>query len=251
MSVFSRVAGWLRRNRAVVHLLLPAAVAGGLLAAYYSGVPALSAIVAPRVEGVHRFAWREFGALELTQLLLLAVLAAAAMRGALQRTDPGWLRALGLLLAALAAFQLLEEADYGRPYYEWLTGAPAALDPDTWSRNLHNLTLDDGRQLGTWLKEALDLAVIAWFFLLPLAWRGTRPAWLARLRPSRWFAASVVLAFALGQAARALERAGLGMFDGVPGPLADNASEFREWAMYWLLAWYTVDLFNPEQARHE
>ena len=235
----------------MIHLVLPAVAVGGMLAAYYSGLPHLAAIVAPRVEGVHRFAWREFGALELSQLLLLAALAAAAVRGALHRANPGWLRALAVLLAALAAFQFLEEADYGRPYYEWLSGTPAALDPETWSRNLHNRTLADGRQLGQWLKEALDLVMIGWFFVFPLAWRGTQPGWLNRLRPSRWFAASVVLAFALGQTARGLERAGLGVFDGVPGPLADNASEFREWAMYWLLAWYTVDLFNPEHPEHE
>lgn len=251
MKTFSRAAAWLRGNRALVHLLLPTLIVGGFIAAYYSGLPALVAFVAPRIDGVHRFAWREFGALELSQLLLLAGMAAAAAHGALQGSHPRWLRVLGALLAVLAVFQLLEEMDYGRPYYEWLTGAPASLDPENWSRNLHNRVMDDGRQLGDRLKDLLDLAVITWFFIAPLAWRGRRPAWLARLRPARWFAASVALAFALGQLARGLERAGLGVIDGMPGPLAHNASEFREWAMYWLLAWYTVDLFNPEHPRHE
>lgn len=246
-----RAAAFGRRHRALVHLVLPAAAVGGMIAAYYSGLPGLSALVAPEVPGVHRFAWREFGLLELSQLALLAGLVLAALHGALQPAHPRWLRALALLLAVLALFQLLEEADYGRPYVEWLTGTPAQLDPETWTRNLHNRVLDGGRQLGDVLKDMLDAAVIAWFFALPLAWRGARPGWLARLRPSRWFAASVALAFALGQLARACERAGFGVFDGVPGPLAGNASEFREWAMYWLLAWYTVDLFAPPEPGHD
>lgn len=229
------------RYRLLAHLLVPAALGLVLMGLYFSGSATLQGIVAPTVEGLHPFSWREFGALEMLQnVVLLAIIALLADNA--RRAGPALLRMAFAIGAAMFAFVLLEEVDYGRHWYEWLTGDIGPLDAESWNRNLHNRVAGTGEQYSTYMRFSASVFVGLAFVLAPLFLQRSRHEWVRMLLPSRWMIATVVLMVLLSDLAHALDDAGRAVIGGVPGNLERNISEFRELILYYLFGLYGLEL---------
>lgn len=231
----------IERHRLLAHLLLPAALSLALMGLYFSGSTALQAVVAPTIEGLHPFSWREFGALEMLQnavLLAIIVLLADVAR----RAGPALLRSILLVAASGFVFVLLEEIDYGRHWYEYATGEVGSLSAENWNRNLHNRVAGTGEQYSTYMRFASSVFVGLAFVLAPLFLQGSRHPLVRLLLPSRWMVTTVVLMVLLSNLAHALDDAGYAVIGGVPGNLEQNISEFRELVLYYLFGLYCLEL---------
>jgi hypothetical protein len=222
-------------------VVLPSALTLAMLGLYYSGIAPLQAIVAPILPGLHSFSWREFGALEHIQTLMLLAIVILLADAVIRLREPSLKWASALLCAAFV-FVFLEEVDYGFHIYELLTGSNQSLSPDNWNRNLHNRSTELGTEYEFFMKSSGDLALLLAFVIAPFMLRNARNATIRLLRPSRWMAATVVVMAVFSVVAHALEDAGLGVIDGVPGPLTRNASEFRELNMYYMFLLYFFEL---------
>jgi hypothetical protein len=231
----------IERHRVAAHLLLPAGLSLALMGLYFSGSVRLQAIVAPAVDGLHPFSWREFGALEQLQNLALLAIVALLVASARQAAG-GMLRTLLAVLAALFAFVLLEEVDYGRHFVEYLSGEVGPLSPEHWNRNVHNRVTAQGVQYASYMRLGANVLVAAGFVMAPLLLHRSRRPLMRLLLPSRWMIPTVVLTVLLSWLAHALDDAGLAVIDGVPGNLEKNVSEFRELNIYYLFLLYAVEL---------
>ena len=231
----------IERHRLLAHVLLPAVLSLVLMGFYFSGSPELQSIVAPTIEGLHPFSWREFGALELLQnvaLIAIIVLLADSARRAGTR-----LMRLALVVAAVGfVFVLLEEVDYGRHWYEYVTGDVGPLSPDDWDRNLHNRRTGEGVQYARYMRFGASVFIGIAFVFAPLLLQRSRRPLVQLLLPSRWMIATVVLMVLLSDLAHALEDAGRATIAGVPGNLERNISEFRELVLYYLFGLYCLEL---------
>lgn len=224
------------------YVLLPAAAALVLLAAYYAGVPGLADIVAPAVN-------RELGLLEHAQALVLGALTVTTVRAA-GRAAPGTTARHGwLVAAAVAAGVLLEELDYGRHHALLLAGRPeawSAVPPPA----LHNRPVGRDHEVVDYLKAAANVGLALWFVLLPLvrrfgALRGSAAwqivsRWVAPWLPSAWSAATVLVFVGVSRLAHALQDATRAAGAG-PRALDGNVSEFGELIVYYLVALYVRD----------
>ena len=239
--------GWISQHRLTAYVLLPAAVSLALMGLYFSGIGALQAIIVPKIPGLQPYSWREFGALEMLQNLVLLALIVLLIRS-LRQARANALRA-GLVVAlAVTAFVLLEEIDYGLHFSEWLSGSTGSLAPQGWNRNLHNRVTEDGVQYGSYMKLAANLAVVAALFIFPLLPPGRLPAIARALQPSRWIIATVLLMVFMSWLAHTLDDAGLASVGGVPGPLEHNISEFRELNLYYLFLLYFTEITARAQS---
>jgi hypothetical protein len=93
-------------------------------------------------------------------LAIVALLVASARQAA-----GGMLRTLLAVLAALFAFVLLEEVDYGRHFVEYLSGEVGPLSPEHWNRNVHNRVTAEGVQYASYMRlgaNVLWLPVSLW-----------------------------------------------------------------------------------------
>lgn len=237
-SVFAR---WVLRKPFHSHVLFPAVVSLVLAAMYFAGVQSLQNIVAPTLENMPAYSWREFGALELLQNFVLLCVFFYLLRclflvkGLAERVYVG-------LFAALMLFVFLEEIDYGTHLLEVVSGQPGSLSAEGWDRNLHNRTLPSGEQVASYLKLGGNIVVMAGFVLAPLIGADSRNRTARLLVPSRWVIATVALTIAIARLAHVLDDAGFGIIDGVQGNLHLNISEFRELGMYYLFLVYAAVL---------
>ena len=221
--------------------MLPTALSLLMLGLYFSGIESLQSVVAPTLPGLHKFTWREFGALEQMQhLMLLAMVALSA--DTLFRTEERLLRIGCGLICAVFIFVFLEEVDYGTNFYEYVTGDNQPLSSENWNRNLHNRYTETGTEFEYFMKSASDAVLVLAFVIAPFLLRGSRNKTIRLLRPTRWMAATVLLMAAFSVIAHALEDAGLGVIDGASGHLASNVSEFRESNIYYLFLLYIYEL---------
>ena len=210
----------------LTYWLLPGVFIAAVLFMYFSGIPALQAIIAPKFN-------REFGLLEHVQLLLL--LAMLAMSSAAAWREYSRLRKVTFSLIALAAiFLILEETDYGLHYWELLTGQPVQLEV----RNIHN----QGR-LNNILKRILYYAMAVVFVVLPLVREKISVRWIRDFVPSRWFLSTAVLLVAVPQIAHFLGDQGIA----ANGALLGNLSEFAETLTYYVMLLYVVELYGRDQ----
>ncbi len=207
-------------SRHFFHWILPTLVSTGLVLAYFSGIEPLSNLVAPRLN-------RELGLLEHLQSALLLITAAGGAVG-FRRAGHGVEKTVSALVAAGAAFLLLEEVDFGLHYWEYVFGETGVAN-----LNVHN----QGGNLPV-IKKASDALVIILFVLVPLAaWRLSDPR-LTYFVPQRMIAITVLAGFAVSQFAHMLEDAGFHP----NGPLTLNVSEFRETFTYYAFMLFGLDL---------
>lgn len=212
-----------------------------MMGLYFSGSATLQQWIAPTIEGMHPFTWREFGVLEMLQNLLLIWIVVILTRSALA-TDQTGLRAIFIVLAMGFLFVLLEEIDYGWHFIEFFGGEGTSLQQEGWNRNVHNRVTSEGVQYGSYMKTAAKLTLVFVFLLAPFLLRNSKFEWVRLFTPSRWSAASVVLFVVLSRIAHLLDGAGLGQVNGVAGNLEHNISEFREFNMYYLFLIYFTEL---------
>jgi hypothetical protein len=208
-----------------VYWFLPGAFILCLILMYFSGVPALQALVAPESN-------RELGLLEHVQLVLLnAVVIAAITALRLKPTTPH-LIALSLIAAA-AAFLAFEEVDYGIHYWELITGRKANVSV----RNIHNQGDNTDR-----LKLIAYLGIVVVCVALPLLRPRIRIAWVRDLIPSRWIISTAALLVVTPRIAHWLAS------QSGDGSLTGNISEFEEIIVYYLLVLYVWELRQRSQA---
>jgi hypothetical protein len=241
---------WATQHRVWAHLLVPALANALLVGFYFSGIEGLQQIVAPTIEGLPLYSWREFGLLEMLQNLVLLILVVYLARSIFAAGE-WWLTAAFALLAAGFFFVLLEEIDYGLHFLAYFGGAEFTLDPDQWSRNLHNRATAEGVQYGSYMKMAATATLAIWFLLAPFLLGNSRSRPLRLLVPTRWAAATVVLIVVLSRIAHLLDSSGLSWIDGSPGNLEHNISEFRELNMYYLFLLYFAELLQRLRNRHQ
>jgi hypothetical protein len=207
-------------SRHLFYWILPTLVSTGLVLAYFSGIEPLSNLVAPPLN-------REFGLLEHLQSAVLLITATGGVVG-FRHAGNGVEKTISALVAAGAAFILLEEVDFGLHYWEYVFGETGVTN-----LNVHN----QGGNLPV-IKKASDVLVIVLFVLVPLAaWRLSDPR-LTHFVPQRMIAITVLAGFTVSQFAHLLENAGL-----YPdGPLNLNVSEFRETFTYYAFMLFGLDL---------
>ncbi len=203
---------------------IPLGIEAVLLASFFMGPEWAAEVVAPMAN-------REFGALENLQLALLAVTVVIAIRGALLPST----RFAKTVWAGLAAFSfvvLLEEIDYGLHYIEWFTGTPPEERAEV--RNLHN---NEG--VLRVIKPLVDIGFALLYAIIP--WFAAKfPAWIRRLLPNKWSAATLILAGATRLVAHWFD-------DRHPTgehALHGNVSEFRELMTYWVATLHVATVFG-------
>lgn len=208
-------------TRHFFYWMLPTAVILAYVLMYFSGIPVLQSIIAPAFN-------RELGLLESTQHLLLVAVIAMAVLG-LRRAEV-LMERLGYGLAtALAVFQLLEELNYG---YHYLHALGIITDSGGVRWNLHN------RGVSTPMKNAGDLVLLVYFFLLPLLVRPGWPGWVRFLAPPRLLIVTILCSVAVSKLGHSLnDRADLSNH-----VLESGISEFREAFIYYIVLLYVRDL---------
>lgn len=234
---------WISRHRVTAYILAPLAVSALMMGMYFSGSVPLQQLVAPTIEGMSSFTWREFGVLEMLQNALLLYIVILLIRSAFA-ADKAFLSAVFVLLAMGFLFVLLEEIDYGQHFVEYLSGTNESLDPEGWDRNVHNRTTAEGVQYGSYMKTVATVTLISGFLVAPFLLGKSRFRVIRLFTPSRWAAATVLLIALLSRVAHLLDDSGLAVINGVPGNLEYNISEFRELNMYYLFLVYFAELHN-------
>lgn len=242
MRQFS-VGQWVARHRFTAYVSVPALLSALMMGLYFSGSVSLQQWVAPTIEGLSPFSWREFGILEMLQNVWLIWIVVVLIRSAVV-SDRKDLTALFGLLAAGFLFVLLEEVDYGHHFIEFLGGADASLQQENWNRNLHNRVTSEGVQYGSYMKAVATVTLVSVFLVAPFLLGKSRYGVVRLFTPTRWAAASVLLIALLSRVAHLLDGAGLAQINGVPGNLQHNISEFRELNMYYLFLVYFTEILQ-------
>jgi len=209
------------QTRLLLYGVVPFVLIGAMVAMYYSDSPALRRIVSPDIESVHPDAQREFGLLENLQNVVLAALVIVAAIGIRRKRLP-WERVALAVVAAGAAFLLLEEIDYGMQYID--DGAP---------RNLHRIGYTE-----TILQHAAQFGVLTFFGAFAILFAESRRPTLRYLAPDRFAVMTILLITALQEIVwRLAERFPLDY-----GSLGGNEIEFAELGAYYLLLLYAIDM---------
>ena len=237
-SIFSK---WILGHPFQAHVVWPGMVSLAMMGMYFAGIPSLQNLVAPTLERVHSYSWREFGGLEILQNVVLLCICFYLIRCILLSRQMA-VRIFLFAFLGMVLFIFAEEIDYGRHFMEFATGRVGSLDPQTWNRNLHNRTLPSGEQLASYIKLAGNLLILGCFVLAPLLLGDSRNRTVRLLAPSKWVMATVAVAIAVSRLAHVLDDAGHGMIDGVEGNLHLNISEFLEFNVYYLFLMYVAVL---------
>lgn len=237
-SVFAK---WITRRPFHAYVTVPVVFSLAMIALYFSGVYSLQNLVAPTLEGMEPYSWREFGALELLQNFLLLCLLFYLLRS-LRMADGLPVLVFLVTLTGLVAFVLLEEIDYGAHLVDLFTGRPPNLSPESWDRNLHNRTLASGEMVASYMKLAANILILGGFVIAPLVFGDSRNRTVRLLTPSKWVIATVAVAIAVSWLAHTLDDAGFGIINDVQGNLYLNISEFREACVYYLFLVYAAVL---------
>jgi hypothetical protein len=235
-SVFAK---WALGHRFEAHVVLHAVMSLVLIGMYFSGHTYLQQLVAPTMKTMPLFSSREFGALEMLQNFLLLSICFYSVRCFMAATTLS-VRLFSVLLIVLAAFTFVEEIDYGAHFIEYFSGQTGSLEAENWDRNWHNKVGPGGIQNVSYMKMAMNFAVLAGFVLGPLLLSQSRFPVIRLLVPSKWMISTVILIVLLSQFAHYLDDNGFSEIAGVPGNLEKNISEFRELNMYYLLLLYTA-----------
>ncbi len=212
-------------KKIIVFLLIPGIGTVLLIAAYFSGIEWLQAIVAPPGN-------REYGLVENLQLVCLLGIVASAVVG-LRRNEGRTERIILLFILAGSLFMFLEELDYGLFYYRLLTGNPIDERIASEFINVHNIG-----EASPKFKLAGDLTLVVLFILFPLLYSRSRNKLLRYLAPDRWFILTIILMFVLSRLAHYLEDTGAGTI----GSLHGKISEFRELFTYYVFFIYFFEL---------
>jgi hypothetical protein len=205
----------------VIYWVLPGAFMLAFVALYFSGVRPLQELIAPRSN-------REFGFLETVQVVLLFGVGWAGASG-FRIAATGFGRAIFAGITLCALVMILEEIDYGWHYYGLITGQPT----NDRFYNIHNIggTTD-------LFKLALNIWMVVFCVLLPLAKPRITLPWLRPFVPSRLILSTVALRFLISELAHFLHNSGW-----YPrGPLTGNISEFGECISYYLILLYVLEL---------
>ena len=201
-----------------VYWMLPGAVILVLLGMYFSDVPWLMEILAPRIN-------RELGLLEnLQNAVLVALIAMMAIR--VRRSRQALEYGFFGLIGAASVFFLLEDLDYGTHFWWALHG----LDWDTRPvLNIHNQGENSDR-----FKFVGNLLLGVFFVLLPWLRFPPRRVWLRFLQPNRRFLLSMLAMVLLSRLAHYLEET----VPPEPNYLDNSISEYRELFTYYVWALY-------------
>ena len=212
-------------RKLLIYLIIPAFISLIFVCGYFSGNLRLQELVAPAIN-------REYGLLENFQNLLLIAVIILAGYGITRKRLRFEKIILGCVLAGMI-FLFLEEIDYGRHYYLYLTGNLHYVHRSGQNWNVHNM--GNVNQL---FKRTLDMGMIAFFIIFPLVtWKSTNRL-ILYLRPDRWFMLTIAVMFIISHIAHALDRIGLGM----DGALQGNIAEFREVNVYYVFLLYLFEL---------
>ena len=122
-----------RRNRITLFLTVPLVIGLTMIGFHFSGLPFLSNLIVPAMDGIAGDSYREFGLLENIQHLYLIVSVVLAGYGVKTYTVLWQKLVMGLVMCGFV-FLFLEEIDYGRHYYDFF------VRPEQFAviRNLHN-----------------------------------------------------------------------------------------------------------------
>ena len=206
---------------------------------YFSGIPALHALIVPTIEGLHPSQHREFGIMEWTQNLFLLAIVVLSAQQVFSRTllVERILFLVGFLCTLVI---LLEELDYGIHFWEFFTGETAKVKV----RNWHNQWVD-GTENATRLKSINDAVMLLGFLLLPLLrFIPAVDRLLGRFLflPSRSFFFLSLAAVLCSRVAHVLDDQGIGIITGDQGSLYQSIGEFRETSVYYIYLMYVLDL---------
>ncbi|THB75270.1 MAG: hypothetical protein D6B25_12305 [Desulfobulbaceae bacterium] len=227
------------KKNLIIFVLIPLGINILFFSLYFSGIPFLQQLIAPKISHIPEPSWREFGLVELSQdfILLLTVLiliCAFFYRKNLKE------RLFFLIGTLFILFLLFEEIDYGLHFYHYFSETRSEIVRLNW-HNQHTFT---DRENGRYLGQLGDLLLVVWFLVMPLVARKAKLARIRRFIPSPWFIATVVVALACSQLGHWLEDIGLATIDGAHGLLRGNISEFRETTIYYIGLLYSWQLFK-------
>ncbi|MEA1928273.1 MAG: hypothetical protein U9N73_08695 [Candidatus Auribacterota bacterium] len=210
-------------RRLLVYLIIPVLLSLFFIGGYFSGNLRLQELITPVMN-------REYGLLENFQNLLLLAVILLSGYGIIRKRLPLEKIFLGCILAG-ALFLFLEEIDYGRLHYYYISGNPIHDRENAQDWNLHNLS-----DLNHFMKLGLDIGMIVFFIIFPMVtWKSTSRM-IRYLRPDPWFMLTMVLMLVVSRYSKALARAGLGM----DGALRSNTAEFREVIVYYVFLVYIL-----------
>ncbi len=207
-----------------IYWILPSLVILAMILAFFSGMPLLRQIIAPDFS-------REFGLLESSQHVVLAVAVLFAIHGCRQSGTGAVRLGFGVLMLAFA-FLLLEEINYGMHYWNFMTGQPLLPAGRGLEFNLHNKISTSP------IKSTANLVLLVGFVILPLAVRDRAPAWLRFVTPPRLLIVTVLCSVLLSQLAHYLDD----ISGDVTHALGNNIAEFRETFIYYIGLMYVYTL---------
>ncbi|MER8614896.1 hypothetical protein [Mesorhizobium sp. M1136] len=209
-----------------IYWILPSLWIGAMMAAYFSGIDALRHIVSPPVN-------REFGLLENSQLVVLAIIIWICWNAFRVANAPSR-KAMFAVFGLVSVGVFLEEIDYGLHIYEYFFGATGLT-----VRNLHNQ-----KGMLSVIKDISEGITIVLFAILPMLKPYIRNPTLRSFIPRRLITLTAVLGLALALVAHRLEQSGFYL----GGPLHGNIAEFREFFTYWVAMLYFLELSQPDWA---
>ena len=214
-------------SRVVRHVIAPAATVLTLVTLFFSGEPALAALIAPQVN-------RELGVLEHLQLVPLVAVSAWGAAACCRERILVW-RWVFVGMSGGALFLLLEEVNYGQHYLALLTGTGA--EQEIGPRSLHNFG-----DATDWMKLAGDIGIGVFFVVVPLIRQMTGKALLGPVTPSLWYLTTVAVMVIVSQVPHLLAGGGADA-----GPLRSNLSEFRELMVYYLGALFSWEVIRSRR----
>jgi hypothetical protein len=202
----------------LIYWALPSLVILALLGMYFSDVPWLMEILAPRVN-------RELGVLENLQNLVLVILLGMMLVRLRHAQDKGEYWFFGFIAAA-ALFILMGELDYGTHFLWALQGWDWDTRPVF---NIHNQGENSDR-----FKFVGNLLLGVFFVILPWFRFARHRVWLRFLQPNRWFLLSMAAMVLLSHLAHGLEDA----IPPEPNYMSNSMSEYRELFTYYVWTLY-------------
>jgi len=204
------------------YVVIPVLLEIALILGYFFGPSWLRQIISPDIN-------REYGLLENLQVVLLLI-AIIFLGRAIPRTKASAERIILALFLVVGIFIVLEEIDYGLPFYRLMVGRPQ----DAGYINIHNM----GNNTSL-IKHVSDIGMILLFVIAPCFMKKSRKPLIRYLRPSCYFILSMILMFFLSKFAHYLNDSTT-----LTGSLSHSISEFRELFVYYIFLLYIYDLVH-------
>ncbi len=235
-SIFAK---WVRSKKLVSYVILPSATSLVMIILYFSGSPALQAVISPKVWGIDSHLWTKYGLLEILQVVLLFCVLFYAIR-CLMASSQKLIIFFVLVLVIGVVFMLLQETGYGLYYQQYFDRPPmpARLPVD----EVFAPTAPPEAEQLAGLINLGGAGLMMLVLLITPMFSTSRNRTLRLVSPSYWMSIGAIAALLVFWIAWKLNSMGFAIIEGYPGALSYDITEFLQFSVYYLLLIYMATL---------